>query len=113
MPAPADNPVRAARQAIDACTDLTGRMLDAAEAGEWDTVAELDVERRPCFDGVDLAALEDAELAPILERLRALVAMDGRLSSRVGEARQTALEDLRRARGRARGSKRYEQLRWA
>jgi len=112
MPAPADNQARSARQAIDACTDLTRRMLAAAEAGEWRTVAELDAERRPCFEGVDLAALDDGELAPILECLRALVAMDGRLSAWADEARQGALEDLRRARGRARGSKHYERLRY-
>lgn len=113
MTASADNPGAAARQAIDACAELTGRMLAAAEAGEWETVAELDAVRRPCFQGVDLAVLDDADLAPTLERLRALVAMDGRLSRQAGEARQQALEALRRARGQARGSKRYEQLGWA
>jgi len=112
MTATANESAAAARRAIQACADITSRMLAAAEAGDWGTVAELDAERRPCFEGVDLMALDDAELRPMLEGLRALVAMDGRLSAWADEARQGALEDLRRARGRARGSKRYEQLRY-
>jgi len=110
MAAAAHHPAVGARQAIDACAELTERMLRAAEAGEWDRVAALDAQRRPCFEGVDLTALDEGELVPTMQRLQALVAMDGRLSSRAGEARQTALEELRRARGRVRGSARYQQL---
>jgi len=110
MTGAADNPACAAGQAIDVCADITQRMLAAAEAGDWESVATLDAERRPCFDGVDLTDLDDGELVPLLERLRALVAMDGRLGTLAEAARQTALEELRRARGRVRGSKRYEQL---
>lgn len=99
-----------AMQAIEACTALTGRMLSAAGAGEWSAVTELDAARRPCFQDLDFDGLEEAQLLPLLEGLRALVAMDGRLSALAAQARSSALDDVRSVRGRARGSASYQAL---
>jgi hypothetical protein len=97
-------------QAIAECRALTVRMLEAAEGGAWGTVAELDAQRRPCFEGTDVAALPVESLERVLGEFRALMAMDGRLRDLAAGARQSALGELRQVRGRQQGRARYHEL---
>lgn len=97
-------------RAIDACRVLTTRMLEAAERGDWQNVASLDAERRACFDGVALAASDPLTLESGLEALRAILALDARLRDQALDARDRALNDLRKVRGRRRGQARYREL---
>jgi len=96
--------------ALAACHRLTRAMLDAAAAVDWAAVETLDVERRHWIDDLEQELQGDAPLPASLEGLRALVKMDARLQALAQEARQAALNDLRRVRGKAKASAEYHEL---
>ncbi|HEX7036414.1 MAG TPA: flagellar protein FliT [Pseudomonadales bacterium] len=96
-------------RAIEACRVLTGRMLDAAERGDWQSVASLDAERRACFEGMTVTASHPEALERGLEAFRAILTDDARLRDRALAARDRALNDLRKVRGRRHGQARYRE----
>lgn len=100
----------AALRAIDDCTRLTEAMVQAARQGDWERVERLDAERRPCFSQVVFDEVAAGDLDSIVDRFRALVAMDGRLSALADDERSRALSALRSSRGKARGSATYREL---
>lgn len=92
---------------VDTCLRLTTRMLEAAERDDWQTVAELDAERRACFDGVALSDSGAEALEYALQMLRTTLTLDGQLRERAIAARDKALHDLREIRARRHGQARY------
>lgn len=96
--------------AVEACHSLTLAMLDAAAAADWAAVETLDEERRRWTDDLQQELHGDADLPARLTALRALVKMDARLQALAQEARQAALNDLRRVRGKAKASAEYQDL---
>lgn len=93
--------------AVAACHELTLTMVDAAAAEDWASVESLDGERRRWAEDLKLELRSGVDLPASLAAVRALVEADGRLRALAQEARQGALDELRRVRGKAKASAQY------
>ena len=107
MPTPDPCMVRAT-VAVDTLVELSQRMLDAAEGGDWSAVERLDQDRRSALRELAAEAAAAGNLEEQIVRLRDVAAMDGRLRRIAETARRAALDDVRRVRERIRGSAAYQ-----
>lgn len=95
---------------IEACRQRTSSMVSAAEAGDWERVAQLEELRWQELAGLDVEALPASAADAVLPAMRQLVALDGQLMELAAGERQGRLAELRRLRGQSRGSAAYRQF---
>ncbi|MFP5463790.1 MAG: flagellar protein FliT [Gammaproteobacteria bacterium] len=82
---------------LSAALELTAAMTAAADAGAWDTTAELARQRHVCLETA-LAGDAWRLRPPVIEALRSMLAADRTLTDRAARARQetaAALQELR------------------